>query len=157
LRLDVFFPTKEVQILDDFVYVHFPFYEERDVGNAHENYRDPFTGKSEPVFDSATYVEYVWLRKTTGKYKIKLASSGLYPEVKGISPPVKLDKLEPNTSGRRVILYNLALDQSKEFHLSGKTRQCMYIAIATKTKTPSVVKPSNTIRISSPLYLTFPP
>lgn len=121
LRLDVFFPTEKVQILDDFVFVHFEAYRERGVGPSLESYRNPYTKKEGLVFDKATYVEHVWLRKTKGNYTIQLTTSGTAPEIKAISPPLKEPHYETMANGDQIMTADLSLDQSPEFEYSGIT------------------------------------
>ena len=121
LRLDVLFPTKEVQILDDFVFVHFEAYRERATGQPLEKYRNPYTLLEDAVFDKATYVEHVWLRKTKGDYTIQLTTSGTAPEIKTISPPLREPRYEQTATGNRIMTAELALDQSPEFKFSGIT------------------------------------
>ncbi len=103
LRLDLFFPTKEVQILDDFVFVKFEEYQDSLTGTPFEKYRDPQTLIVYPVFDKATYVEHVSLRRTRGEYKIVLGTTGIPPEIKSIAPAP--DDLQPSKekAGTRTI------------------------------------------------------
>lgn len=121
LRFDVFFPTKEVQILDDFVFVHFEFYRERSSGQPIETYENPYTATKDDIFDKATYVEHVWLRKTKGEYTIRLTTTGTAPEIRAIYPPLKEPRYEHSQSGNRIMTADLALDQSPEFKFSGIT------------------------------------
>jgi hypothetical protein len=121
LRLDAFFPTKEVQVLDDFVFVHFEAYRERASGKSLETYRNPYNSLQYAVFDKATYVEYVWLRKTKGNYTIRLSTSGTPPEIREISPPLKQSTIQETSSGNTIMTADLALDQSPEFKFSGVT------------------------------------
>ena len=121
LRLDVFFPTKEVQILDDFVFVHFESYSERSSGRPIETYENPYTKLEADVFDKATYVEHVWLRKTKGEYTIRLTTTGTAPEIRAISPPLKAPRYELTPSGSQIMTADMALDQSSEFNFSGIT------------------------------------
>jgi hypothetical protein len=121
IRLDVLFPTKEVSVLDDFVFVHFEDYRERSNGNPVEIYQNPYTLTNEKIFDKSKYVEYVWLRKTKGNYAIQLTTAGAAPEIKAISPPLKEPQYEQTKSGARVMTADLALDQSPEFKYSGTT------------------------------------
>ena len=94
LRLDIFFPTKEPEILDDFVFVNFRDYRERATEQPFEKYENPHTNKLEDVFDKATYVEHVWLRRTNAPYTIRLGSTGSAPEIRAIDPPIKEQHIE---------------------------------------------------------------
>lgn len=121
LRLDIFFPTKEPVVLDDFVFVHLEAYKDGTSGNEIEIYNNPYTGHQEKIFDKATYVEHVWLRKTKAPYTISLRTSGAAPEIKAIAPPIKQPRFEQLPSGDRIMSADLALDQSQEFTFSGVT------------------------------------
>jgi len=121
LRLDVFFPTHEVSILDDFVFVHFDGYEEPGSGPPLEDYLNPYTQSKDAIFDKATYVEYVWLRKTSANYTIDLTTSGTPPEIKAISPPLKTPTYQLTPSGAHTMVADLALEESAESTFSGIT------------------------------------
>lgn len=122
LRFDVFFPTKEVEILDDFVFVHFERYKDRESEQSIETYSDPCSEQqSDTIFDKATYMEHMWTKKTVGKYTIHLATTGIAPEIKTISPPIKEPKCEKNKSGNKIITAELALDQIPESTNLGST------------------------------------
>jgi len=121
LRSDVLFPTKEVEILDNFVFVHFETYQKRGTGKPIETYLNPYSKRREDIFDKATYVEHVWLRKTKGDYTIQLTTSGTAPEIRAISPPLREPRYEQTASGNRMMTAELALDQSPEFKFSGIT------------------------------------
>jgi hypothetical protein len=113
LHLDALFPTKEIQIIDDFVFAHFNFYVDHKSGSPIETYQD------NPVFDKVTYVEQVRLRKTNASYKIKLTSSGLSPEILAIDPPIKNSNDTVKQDGTKVREADLATDLSQEFQFSG--------------------------------------
>jgi hypothetical protein len=81
VRLDIFFPTKNPEILDDFVFVHFQVYQEREGNAPIEQYTNPYTNQTEGVFDKGTYVEHVWLRKTNSPYTLSLTTTGAAPEI----------------------------------------------------------------------------
>lgn len=121
IRFDVFFPTKSVEILDDFVFVHFEGYREIGSGPPIEIYKSPYTEEAVEVFDKVRYVEHVWLRKTKGNYSIQLSSSGIVPEIKAIQPPLKNLRFETATSGSKVLSADLDLSQSPEARFSGNT------------------------------------
>ena len=121
LRLDVFFPTKEVKILDDFIFANIEAYSEQLEGKPIEKYKNPYTSSIEDVFDRATYVEHIWLRKTNSSYTIRLTTSGAAPEVKAIDPELKNKRFEVSASGRKTMTADLAMDQSPEFKYTGNT------------------------------------
>jgi hypothetical protein len=122
IRLDVLFPSKSVEILDDFVVVHLENYREREGGaEPIEMYKSPYMPEPQPVYDRATYIEHVWLKKTDGSYKIRLTTSGTAPEIKAIDPGTRDEKLEKTPTGAQLMTAELALDQSQEFLISGIT------------------------------------
>jgi predicted acylesterase/phospholipase RssA len=86
LRTDFVVPTKTVQVLDDFVFVKFDGYLDRSgAAEPIEIYNDPESSNKYRVFDKATYVEHVSLRKTKEEYDIILSSGGM-TEIRSIFP-----------------------------------------------------------------------
>lgn len=112
LRLDIWLPTKDVQVLDDFVFVHFEFYDERDSESPREAYQDALSSKPTDVFDKVSYVEHVSIRKSKAKYKIRLASTEILPEIIAISPPLRDMHQEIGSNNARILTAELDLDQS---------------------------------------------
>lgn len=121
LRLDIIFPTKEPEILDDFVYVHFIDYRDMKISAPLEKYRAQNSATEENVFDKATYVEHVWLRKTNAPYEIRLGSTGIPPQIQAIDPPIKAQKQETRENGVTIVSAQLDLNQSHEFIYKGVT------------------------------------
>jgi predicted acylesterase/phospholipase RssA len=120
VRFDFFFPTKNVQILDDFVFVEFEEYRDKSSNNMPlETYVDPSTSMSYPIFDKATFVEHISLRRTKGDYKIKLKTVGIPPEIKSITPAREQSQIHENKAGTLTIstaeLESEHSDQSKGF------------------------------------------
>jgi len=121
LRLDLMFPTSDVRILDDFVFVHFQAYQNWLLGGEPvEIYEDPHTSNRIAVHDKATYVEHVLVRQTHGKYLIKLTSSGIAPEIKAINPPIKVPDYKSTKDGKQITA-EFAFDQSYEYRNKGVT------------------------------------
>lgn len=113
-RLDLVFPSKEIKILDDFISVNFDFYEERGTGLPREYYLDEITDQNVGVFDRASYIEYVSIRRTTAKYEIRITSAELMPEIKAISPILKNTKKSLESANMRVKKAELDTDQESD-------------------------------------------
>ena len=113
---------KKPEIIEDFVFGHFQFYQDQRDGTAHEFYVDPYSKQKENVFDKATYVESISFKKTRSPYKICLQSSGLIPEFITIDPSIKRNGMQqqPERKDRKVCA-EPALDQSPEYNYTGIT------------------------------------
>lgn len=121
LRIDLIFPSKEIEILDDFVYVQFAFYVDRNTSRPVEKYRETHTGKDVDIYDKVSYLEHASIRKSKAKYQIRLGSKDIFPEVVAISPPLRNLHNEIANDGSKLVTAELDVEQSDEKFGDGLT------------------------------------
>ncbi len=116
LRLDMLFPTKQPELLEDMVAIHFAFYKDKDTSapESLETYTDP-DGVTYKVSSKANYLEFITMRKTSGQYKVDLSTSGISPEIIALSN----DKMTTLYSGPTTLGHGLGF----EFDMSGDRNQ----------------------------------
>lgn len=114
LRIDLIFPSKDIKILDDFVYVQFAFYVDKHASPPIEKYYDRQAGKEIDVYDKVSYMEHVSIKKSKAKYQIRLGSAEIFPQIVAISPPLRNLHYEVGSNGSKMVAAELDVSQADD-------------------------------------------
>ena len=125
-RFDVFFPTTEPEIIEDFVTVRMAFYRDPEKrADPVEQYTDP-DGQTHNIYNKSSYLEHVMLRNTNADFTVHLTSSGVLPQIVTPLPIEVVSEQRDKTTNGDGYTFSMRIKHREEYSTTPSLKM-MYI------------------------------